>query len=120
MIDEELMPVFTEPISDETAHALSEILGWLSITFDNTNYGQIRRHHNEMNEGNNGNLGFYPESKQSATTLLSHAESGKYNLIQCGINPFISPEIGRYDLTEIARDVIPDLTVFKLMHTVYL
>jgi len=46
MMDEELMPVFTDPISDETAHALSEILSWLSITFDNTYYGQIRRHHN--------------------------------------------------------------------------
>jgi len=54
MIDEELIPVFTEPTSDETAHALSEILSWLSITFDNTYYSQIRRHHNEMNEHNSG------------------------------------------------------------------
>ena len=63
MIDEELMPVFTEPISDETAHALSEVLSWLSITFDNTYYAQIRRHYDEMNERNNGNQGYYPESK---------------------------------------------------------
>ena len=63
MIDEELMPVFTEPISDETAHALSEMLSWLSITFDNTYYDQIRRRHDEMNERNNGNPGFQPESK---------------------------------------------------------
>jgi len=63
MIDEELMPVFTEPISDETAHALSEILSWLSITFDNTYYDQIRCRHDEMNERNNGNPGFQPESK---------------------------------------------------------
>ncbi len=38
------MPLLTEPISDETAHALSEILSWVSITFDNTYYAQIRRH----------------------------------------------------------------------------
>jgi len=29
----------------------------------------------------------------------------KENLIQRGINPFISPEIGRYDMTGIDRDV---------------
>ena len=63
MIDEELMPVFTQPISDETAHALSEMLSWLSITFDNTYYDQIRRRHDEMNECNNGNPGFQPELK---------------------------------------------------------
>ena len=63
MMDENLMPVFTQPISDETAHALSEILSWLSITFDTTYYAQIRRHHDEMNERNNGNQGYYPESK---------------------------------------------------------
>jgi len=50
MMDEENMPMFTEPISDETAHALSEILSWLSITFDNTYYAQIRRHHEAMDE----------------------------------------------------------------------
>jgi len=60
MIDEELMPVFTKPISDETAHALSEVLSWLSITFDNTYYDQIRRHHDEMNEHSSSN---YPEPK---------------------------------------------------------
>jgi len=60
MINEELMPVFTEPISDETAHALSEILSWLSITFDNTYYGQIRRHYDEINGHNSGNP---PESE---------------------------------------------------------
>jgi len=47
MMDEDSMPLFTEPISDETAHALSEILSWLSITFDNTYYAQICRHHSE-------------------------------------------------------------------------
>ncbi len=50
MMDEENMPMFTEPISDETAHALSEVLSWLSITFDNTYYGQIHRHYEAMNE----------------------------------------------------------------------
>ncbi len=50
MMDEENMPMFTEPISDETAHALSEILSWLSITFDNAYYAQIRRYHDAMNE----------------------------------------------------------------------
>jgi len=40
MMDEENMPMFTEPISDEAAHALSEMLSWLSITFDNTYYGR--------------------------------------------------------------------------------
>jgi len=54
MMDEENMPMFTEPISDETAHALSEILSWLSITFDNTYYGQIHRHHETMNEQSTG------------------------------------------------------------------
>jgi hypothetical protein len=49
-MDEENMPMFTEPISDETAHALSEILSWLSITFDNTYYGQIHRHHETINQ----------------------------------------------------------------------
>jgi len=34
---------------------------------------------------------------------MPHQE--KENLIQRGINPFISPEIGRYDLTGIVRDV---------------
>lgn len=63
MMDENLMPVFTEPISDETAHALSEILSWLSITFDTTYYGQIHRYHEKMNELNNGNQGYCPESK---------------------------------------------------------
>jgi len=60
MIDEELMPVFTETISDETAHALSEVLSWLTITFDNTYYAQIRHHHDEMNKHNSRN---HPESK---------------------------------------------------------
>jgi len=55
MMDEELMPMFTEPISDETAHALSEVLSWLSITFDNTYYAQIRRHHDEVHEHNSHN-----------------------------------------------------------------
>jgi len=50
MMDEETMPMFTEPITDETAHALSEILSWLSITFDNTYYEQIHRHHEAINE----------------------------------------------------------------------
>jgi len=63
MMDENLMPVFTEPISDETAHALSEILSCLSITFDNTYYGQIRHHHDEMNERNSSNQIAHPESK---------------------------------------------------------
>jgi len=62
MIDEDLMPVFTEPISDETAHALSEILSWLSITFDNAYYGQIRRYHEAMNERTDGKLRCPPES----------------------------------------------------------
>jgi len=35
----------------------------------------------------------------------------KENLIQCGINPSISPEIGRYDMTEIARDVTISMPV---------
>jgi len=35
----------------------------------------------------------------------------KENLIQRGINPFISPEIGRYDMTGIVRDVTPGLAV---------
>jgi len=48
MMDEKYMPMFTQPISDETAHALSEMLSWLSITFDNTYYAQIRRHHDEL------------------------------------------------------------------------
>jgi len=50
MMDEDLMPLFTEPISDETAHALSEMLSWLSITFDNAYYAQICRHHKTINE----------------------------------------------------------------------
>jgi len=55
MIDDELMPVFTEPISDETAHALSEVLSWLSINFDNTYYAQIRRHHDAIHAHNCAN-----------------------------------------------------------------
>jgi len=62
MMDEENMPMFTEPISDETAHALSEILSWLSITFDNTYYAQIRRHHEAMNERTGGKPSYLPES----------------------------------------------------------
>jgi len=53
MMDEDSMPMFTEPISDETAHALSEILSWLSITFDNTHYGQISRHYETMHQTTN-------------------------------------------------------------------
>jgi hypothetical protein len=63
MMDEELMPVLTEPVSDETAHALSEILSWLSITFDNTYYAQICRHHVEMNAHKSAKPGYPPESK---------------------------------------------------------
>jgi len=62
MMDEEHIPMFTEPISDETAHALSEILMWASITFDTTYYGQIHRYYEEMNE-RKGNQGYCPESK---------------------------------------------------------
>jgi len=62
MIDEELISIFTEPISDETAYALSDILSWVSMTFDNTHFGQIHRYHEEMNELN-GNQGYCPESK---------------------------------------------------------
>jgi hypothetical protein len=39
---------------------------------------------------------------------------GKENLIQRGINPFISPETGRYEMTGIARDVTTRLTVKRL------
>ena len=63
MIDEKPMPVFTEPVSDETAHALSEVLSWLSITFDNTYYSQIRRHHDAIHARNNGNQGYCPEPR---------------------------------------------------------
>jgi len=63
MMDEELMPMFTEPISDETAYALSEMLSWISMTFDNTHFGQIHRYHEEMDEFNNGNQGYCPESQ---------------------------------------------------------
>jgi hypothetical protein len=63
MMDENSMPMFTEPISDEAAHALSEILSWLSITFDNTYYGQIRRHHDEINDHRDCKPGLPPASK---------------------------------------------------------
>jgi len=62
MMDEDSMSLFTEPISDETAHALSEILSWLLITFDNTYYGQIRRRQDALNEQRECNPDCPPES----------------------------------------------------------
>ncbi len=61
MMSEDFMPMFTEPISDETAHALSEILSWLSISFDNAYYAQIRRHYEAINELSDGHPNHPPE-----------------------------------------------------------
>jgi len=43
--------------------------------------------------------------------MLNHK---KNNLIQCGINPFFSPETGCYNLTEIAWDVT--VVIKKIIH----
>ncbi len=63
MMDEQDMPMFTEPISDETAHALSEMLSWLSISFDNAYYSQIRRHYDDQNNHRCNNPNCPPKSK---------------------------------------------------------
>ncbi len=41
---------FTEPISDESAFALSEALHWLALACETQYFAQIRRHRATLNE----------------------------------------------------------------------
>ncbi len=41
---------FTEPISDETACALSEALHWLALACETQYFGQIRRYRATLDE----------------------------------------------------------------------
>jgi hypothetical protein len=47
--------LFTEPISDETAYAMADMLNRMSTAFENAYYAQIRRYLETLSENRNSN-----------------------------------------------------------------